>query len=151
MSPRNTPVETIEEMFENMSQQFAQAAEAWETGDSVEYFQPGFKTMAVDVLERDDEYVVTVDIPGFERDDIDVMLHDATLTIEAERDLEFEEEEENYLRRERQYGSLTRSIHLPDAIDPEDVAATMESGELTITVPRAGSEESGQEIPIAGE
>jgi HSP20 family protein len=101
-----------------------------------------FEEMAVDLVEHDDEFVATVDLPGFERDDVEIEVTDHTLRIEAEHEDAMEETEEQYLRRERHHESMRRSIRLPEEVDKEGVKARMKNGVLTITLPRLEVEEA---------
>jgi len=133
MSSSN-PFTDIERFFERMSDQFDDASRRWGSGDG---WSSAFESMAVDLLERDDEFVVTADLPGFERDDIDIRVTDHTLRIEAERDEETETEDETYLRRERRHATASRSIRLPEEVETDGVSARMEHGVLTVTLPRA--------------
>ncbi len=105
---------------------------------------------SVDVAERDDEFVVTADLPGYEKDDIDVTLRGDQLRIDAEREQASEEgdesEEGRYLRKERRHQSVSRSIDLPEDVDDEGVSARFQNGVLTVTLPKvsAGDEDSRQ-------
>ena len=93
------------------------------------------RTADIDVAEYDDEFVVTVDLPGFDREEIDVRADGDRLTIAAERDAEREDADRRYLRRERRHESVTRTIELPATATPEDATATYRHGVLTVTVP----------------
>jgi HSP20 family protein len=147
----NNPFETLERTFERMSRQFDEAARAWDRGEAFE--MPGLagEKAPMDLLERDEEYVVTVDLPGFERDDIEVTMVENRLQIDAERDEETDEDTENYVRRERRHRSVSRSIRLPDDIDPEGIGATAKHGVLTVTVPRTHTEAESRTIEIESE
>lgn len=93
------------------------------------------RTADIDVAEYDDEFVVTADLPGFDRDEIDVRARDNRLTIAAERDAEREDTDRRYLRRERRHESVTRTVDLPRTARHEDAAASYRHGVLTVTVP----------------
>ena len=97
------------------------------------------RTADIDVAEFDDAFVVTADLPGFDRDGIDVRVDDGRLTIAAERDAERDAErgdaDSRYLRRERRHESVTRTVDLPPTARPEDATATSRHGVLTVTVP----------------
>jgi HSP20 family protein len=93
------------------------------------------RTADVDVAEYDDEFVVMADLPGFDREEIDVRATGDRLTIAAERDAEREDTERRYLRRERRHESVTRMIELPATARTEDASATYRHGVLTVTVP----------------
>ncbi len=93
---------------------------------------------AMDVKERDGEYVVVADIPGAKKEDIDVTLENGILTISAETKSETEEKEgERVLRRERRYGKYVRSLRLGDQIDEKNVKANYKDGVLELILPKA--------------
>lgn len=131
-------------MFERMSRQFEEASRSWSDGTPFANWEGEGESMAMDLVERDDEYVVTVDLPGFEREDIDVRVTDQTLKIEAEREQAVDEEDAAYIRHERKHRTASRSIRLPDAVDKDGVSAKMRNGVLTVTIPRLEVEEAKQ-------
>ncbi|MDZ7688085.1 MAG: Hsp20/alpha crystallin family protein [Halobacteriales archaeon] len=132
-----TALEEIERLFDRMNRQIEQASESFRRGEPVSAFYGG--TMPVDIVEREGEFHVTVDVPGFSKKDVDVQVTDHTLRIEAERSISEDVEEENYVRRERSRRSMSRTIALPDEIDGDSVKAEMEDGVLSITVPKTES------------
>jgi HSP20 family protein len=67
-------------------------------------------SLAVDIIERDDNYLLRADVPGIEADEITIEVENDVLTVSAEQEESEEEEKDNYLRRERRYGSASRSI-----------------------------------------
>jgi HSP20 family protein len=138
-------------MFERMNDQLREAANSWEPGEPFEPWRPGTVTMATDVKDTDDEFVVTVDVPGFERDDIDVRVADDVLRIEAEREEAEADEDEQYVRRERTARSVHRSITFPTPVETKDVDATLTNGVLSIVVPKAQPLEEGTTIDIEEE
>ena len=71
---------------------------------------------ALDISERKDAYVVTVEVPGVNADDLDITLEDGLLTIQGERQFTSESSEQQYHRVERRYGSFRRSITLPSQV-----------------------------------
>ncbi|MDR9430843.1 MAG: Hsp20/alpha crystallin family protein [Natronomonas sp.] len=151
MSTRSNPLEELERFFERMSHQFDDTR-MWDPSGSIERWSSEFGTMAVDLIDRDDEFVATVDMPGFDREEIDVRVTDHTLRITAEHEerLDEEKEEGRYIRHERRRESADRSIRLPDDVDPDEVTARMKNGVLTITLPKLEAEEArGIEIEDA--
>ena len=140
MSIRTNPFEEMERFFERLSRQFDEATESWEAGGPFGGWTPEVEPMAIDLVENDDEFVLTVDLPGFERDEVEITVTNHTLRIEAEHEESTEEEEEQYLRKERRHESIQRSIRLPGDVDTESVNARMKNGVLTLTLPKAESE-----------
>lgn len=147
MSARSNPFEELERLFERMTRQFDEASRRWESGESFGWWPSEAEQLAIDLVEHDDEFVVTVDLPGFERDDVIASVTDRTLRIEAEREKAIDEEEERFLRHERRHKSMHRTIQLPGDIDTEAVEARMRNGVLTITLPRLEAEQA-QKIEI---
>ncbi|TKX48384.1 Hsp20/alpha crystallin family protein [Halorubrum sp. SD690R] len=93
------------------------------------------RTADIDVAEYADEFVVMADLPGFDRDEIDVQVRDDRLAITAERDAEREDADRRYIRRERRHESVTRTVGLPTNARLDDATATYRHGVLTVTVP----------------
>src|SRR5208283_692140 len=91
---------------------------------------------AVDIVENPNELVVTADLPGIKKENVDVQIEDGTLTLTGSRNFEHEAQKEGFHRLERSYGSFRRAFTLPDSVDPEKVAAAFEDGVLTITLPK---------------
>ena len=94
----------------------------------------------LDVSETAREVIVKAEIPGMEAKDIHVALEGGMLTIKGERKQEREEQEENFHRVERSYGSFYRSIRLPSEVDPDQVKATYKKGILKINMPKTEKE-----------
>ena len=94
---------------------------------------PAIKT---DIRETENAYILDCDLPGFDRDDIHAEIKNGYLTIRAERRSESEENKESYLRRERTYGSFTRTFDL-EGIDAEAITASFKNGVLTMELPKA--------------
>ena len=97
--------------------------------------RPGFRT---DVRENDKEYILDAELPGFSKEDIGIEIKNGYLTIKAERKSDSEEKDEknNYIRRERCYGSFSRSFDL-EGIDSENISASYKDGILSLTLPKA--------------
>ncbi len=105
---------------------------------SGEFFTPANHLMKTDVKEKKDEYRLAVELPGFNREDIKAQLKDGYLTISAEHNSEADEkdEDDNFIRRERYYGSCQRSFYVGDNITEEDIKAKFENGVLKLIVPK---------------
>lgn len=94
-------------------------------------------TPAVDIAERDNEYLVKVELPGVAKDEVKITLESNILTIRGEKKQEKDEKKGNYHRVERSYGSFQRSFTLPTSVRSENIDATYADGILTITLPKA--------------
>lgn len=90
---------------------------------------------SVDLVRRDDALVLRADIPGIKPDEVKIEVEDDVLTISGEHREEQEEKKENYVRRERRFGSFSRSMAMPKGVDPEAIKATTADGVLEVTVP----------------
>ncbi len=95
------------------------------------------RTLAVDMYETDDSVVVKTSIPGVNAEDIEVSVTGETLTVKAESKEEEEIQRENYLRRERRFGSYCRSVTLPGGLEADKAEADYTDGILTLTFPKA--------------
>jgi HSP20 family protein len=92
---------------------------------------------ALDIAERKDAYLVTVELPGVKLDDLEITLDDGLLTIQGERHFPNDASDQNFHRVERRYGSFRRSITLPAHVIADEVEASIEDGVLQILVPKA--------------
>lgn len=116
--------------FEEMSRSF------WDNNNV-----SAFRT---DITEKDGKYILEADLPGFKKEDISVDIDKDCLTITAEHKSEEKEEKaDSYIRRERYYGSYTRSFNVK-GIDTEAITAAYNDGVLTLTMPK-----KEPEIPAA--
>jgi HSP20 family protein len=92
---------------------------------------------ALDISERKDAYLVSVELPGVKLDDLQITLDDGLLTIQGERSFADDASEQQYHRIERRYGAFRRSITLPAHVMADMVEASFEDGVLQIVVPKA--------------
>jgi HSP20 family protein len=92
---------------------------------------------ALDISERKDAYLVTVELPGVEADDLDITMEDGLLTIQGERHFAHDSSEQQFHRVERRYGAFRRSITLPAQVQAEQIEASFDNGVLQIVVPKA--------------
>lgn len=99
--------------------------------------QPGAMSLALDVAEQEDAFIVKASIPGVPADDVEITLTDNVLTIKGEMKEDKEINETSYHLRERRYGSFVRSVTLPTTVDADKIEAGNENGVLTLTLPKA--------------
>jgi HSP20 family protein len=90
----------------------------------------------VDILERGDEVVLKVDLPGVNQNEIDIRVEEGGLTIQGERKFVKESSEENYVQIERPYGTFRRTFSIPRTIDQGSIKASYKDGVLRIILPR---------------
>ncbi|WP_128226397.1 Hsp20/alpha crystallin family protein [Halobacteriaceae archaeon SHR40] len=149
MSKRPNPFNELEQLFEQMQQNFQEAAEMWRP-ESARTNLPGAGSVQIDLEETEDTLVLTADLPGFTREDIDLSVKDRMLRLDATHEEESEEEREGeYLRRERQRASVSRSITLPETVDTDAVSATYQNGVLTVEMDKREPETEETEIEIS--
>jgi HSP20 family protein len=89
----------------------------------------------IEVLERNNKYLVRVDLPGLKKENVKIEVSHEELTIEGERKIEKEEKEEGLYRTERAYGTFFRRIPVPEHVRAEDAVATFKDGVLQIEMP----------------
>jgi HSP20 family protein len=90
----------------------------------------------VDISESEDDLILRLEVPGMDKEDINITVSEGVLTVAGEKKIETEEKETCHCR-ERCYGSFSRSICLPFDVDADKVDATFKDGVLKITLPRA--------------
>lgn len=105
------------------------------------------ETFKVDVSETDDGYLVEADVPGVQKDQLDITLEDGKLTIAVNYSEEKDEEEKNYIHHERVQYSMSRSCYLSDA-DPDNIKATLADGVLSIDIPKAAPVSNAHKISV---
>lgn len=106
---------------------------------------PGFSHVpAADLVERNGEYELSVDLPGLEESEIAVSVEKGMLHLKAEKSVETAKEEGDFHMQERCSGLMERSLTLPPDVDPEKIAARYAKGVLTITLPKSGKPVSGE-------
>lgn len=91
---------------------------------------------AIDLVESNGELVFRANVPGIKPEEIEIELEDNMLTISGEHEESKEEKDEQYVRRERHYGSFWRSMRVPAGIDPKQIAASCHDGVLEVRVPK---------------
>jgi HSP20 family protein len=90
----------------------------------------------MDLVEANDHFVLRADLPGLSEGDVSIEIQDNTLKISGERRAEHEQSEQGWYRIERAFGGFSRSLTLPDGIDPEAVSAEFDRGVLEVRIPK---------------
>lgn len=96
-----------------------------------------FADLAVDVYETKDDVVVHAALPGIQPEDAEITITGNTLTIRGESKQENEVKEEDYIRKERRYGSFSRVVALPEGLKSDKAEATFENGMLKLRIPKS--------------
>ena len=91
---------------------------------------------ALDIFERKDAYVVTVELPGVQADDLQITLEDGLLTIQGERHVTPDAADQHFHRIERRYGAFRRAITLPTNVMADTIEASVDNGVLQVVVPK---------------
>lgn len=95
------------------------------------------KLMKTDIKEKKDKYLIDIDLPGYDKDNIKIEIQDGYLTIHASVNKEnYEEEKGKYVRKERYAGECSRSFYIGDNIKEEDIKAKFKNGTLTLEIPK---------------
>ncbi len=111
--------------------------------------------MKTDIKENENAFEVSIALPGVKKDDIEIELKDEYLTVSATSNMKKDEEDKksNYIRKERYYGSCSRSFYVGDAVTENDIKASYEDGILTLDIPKVEKKpepEVKKLIPIMG-
>ena len=116
-------------------------------GNSYWTRMPAVDAFKMDVKETDDKYEIEAELPGVKKEDIKVSMEEGTLYISVEQEEKREEEEKDYVYRERRTRSMARSIHLRDVMN-DKIEARLEDGVLHILVPKKEEEQRCKQIEI---
>ena len=103
------------------------------------FFAPlreGFGQLPLDVVENDNDIVVKASVPGIKPDELDITIVGDTLTIKGEIKAQTKEEKDNYLVRERRWGTFQRTLTLPVEVQADKARAEFENGVLTLNLPK---------------
>jgi len=109
-------------------------------------------TPAIDVLHENGNLIVRADVPGIKPEEVKIQVEDDILTVTGQHEERKEVKEENFLRRERRYGSFSRSLVLPAGVDPKKIKAKTHDGvvEVRIPLPKEAEKETITITPTSG-
>jgi HSP20 family protein len=142
-----SPFSLMRRMMEEFDNAFRQAGSAG-PGSAINARSATTWSPAIEVQERDGNYVVRVELPGLKPDEVTVVVTDGALVIEGERRVEREEDRGGVHRTEIQYGRFYRSIPLPEGAEVDQANARFEDGVLEIVVPVPAQQSAQRQIPI---
>ena len=127
----------VDKMFDDLMQSWARPSSLSELGWSP----------SIDVCEKDGEILVSAEVPGIDPKDIDISVDGNRLVISGEKRQEEEEQDKNYYRVERSYGSFRRSFSLPSNADADNIKASSKDGVLSVRIPKR-NDEIGKKVEI---
>jgi len=90
----------------------------------------------LDFIDDGDHYSIHAELPGFDKENVDVQINSYGMSIRAKKDMEKEEKKKNYLHRERGYSSFERAVSFPEEVDPAKAEGTMNNGVLELRIPK---------------
>jgi HSP20 family protein len=138
---RQTPFTNLSTLQQEMNRMFEDAF-APMARQSQEAVMP-----AIDIREDENNLIVTAELPGVDKKDVQIEVRDNILTIKGEKRAEKREEKDNWHTVERSYGSFTRRVMLPYEVDDAQADATMDQGVLTLKLPKSQGS-SAKNIPV---
>ena len=136
------PFRDLENLRENVNKLFQESMGRPSRESSASWAPP------VDVMEDEDKIVLRAEVPGMQKEDIDIEMTGDTLTIKGERKFENEEKQKDYVRIERAYGQFQRSFTIGVPVKANKVKANYQNGILEITIPKA-EETKPKKVEIA--
>ncbi|WP_049921004.1 Hsp20/alpha crystallin family protein [Halopiger djelfimassiliensis] len=152
MAERSGPFDGIRQLVERLNSQLEQAARSWDLeADTRSRLEESMgRSTSLDLADEGDAFVVTVDVPGYETDDIEIRLSGETLSIRGERErrTEHEADDGTFIRRERTVQSFSRHVTLPASVDADGVDATVNNGILTVRLPKREPTDESRSIQI---
>lgn len=104
--------------------------------DFFDYMKGTVKGARLDIKETENEYVVEVDVPGYNKENINISIEDDYLTISGKQEDVVDENSGEYIRKERRMGSFTRTVPIPENVKLDDITAKYNNGVLRITLPK---------------
>ena len=146
---RYNPFQQMQSLQDEINRLFSvNSGPSW--GDRDQGLGRGVWNPHVDIYENKDQISLEVELPGLSKDDIHLTFENNVLTLSGERRFENDQEEKNYHRVERLYGSFTRSFTLPNTVSGDGIAAEYRDGVLYLSLPKR-EEVKARRIEIAGE
>ena len=96
------------------------------------------KLMKTDIKEKGDKYIIDIDLPGYDKENIDLEIEDGYLKVTAkvDKNVDDSDEDEKYIQQERFYGECSRSFYIGKNVKEEDIKASFKKGILTLTIPK---------------
>lgn len=109
------------------------------------FFKNENKIMKTDIKENEKDYVIDIEMPGYEKENIKIEVEDGYLNVHAKETINNDQEEGNYVKRERYFGECSRSFYIGDNVEVEDIKASFKNGILKLVVPKYEEKEESPE------
>jgi HSP20 family protein len=138
------PLETLREEVDRLFEDFGRGFGRFPFGRTGFALEPFWRTEAsfgptlpaVDVVEKENAFEISAELPGLDEKDVEVTLADDVLTIRGEKKEEKEQKDKNYYRSERRFGSFQRVFELPPGVDQGKIEASFRNGVLKVVLPK---------------
>lgn len=108
----------------------------------------GWKSTAIDLIDNGKEFEIIAEMPGVDKEDLEVSLTDRDISIRGELKTEEEQEEEGYIKRERVYSNLCRNMRFPEEVNPDKAEATLKKGVLEVKIAKKNPSSGRKNIPV---
>lgn len=139
--PRIAPWQEIESLQDHVSRMLGRGMPMFVPEETMDWVP------AMNLEEEDEEYILTAELPGMSREDVEVEVEENVLTLRGEKKMEREEKEGRWHMSERSWGTFERSLTLPRSVDPDEIEAEFQDGLLTVHLPKR-QDVRGRKIPL---
>jgi HSP20 family protein len=137
--PFETLHREVDRLFEDFGRDFWRSPFRRSTFNVEPFWRGELKFVAapaVDIIEKDNAFEITADLPGMDEKNVEVQVANGNLTIKGEKKEEKEEKKKDYFLQERRFGSFERSFGIPEGLDTDKIEASFKKGVLTVTLPK---------------
>lgn len=134
---RWNPVNEFEDLIDRYNRYFGLSRQTNGEAEGKDAFRRSDWAPAVDIRESKEAFMIDAELPGMQKEDVKVTIHDGVLAIQGERRKEEESGDDKHHRIERVYGSFLRRFTLPDNVDESSIKATFKDGLLSLTLKKA--------------
>lgn len=139
LASRFTPLDEVERLFDRLMPRSWMRPMTWNWplwGNNIEEQFQNIRVPQMDVIDRDKEILIRVEVPGVEKKEIDISVTDNALSIKGNTRREVSEEKDDYYRCEISQGNFSRSITLPSGVDSSKISASLKDGVLEVNLPK---------------
>lgn len=138
-----TPIWITRGLTSDLWKEMDKMLDVWST-PGLRSYDDRSAAFASEVSETDDQFIISVDLPGLKKEDLKIETANGILTVSGERKREFESENSKVHSARRNYGAFKQSFNLPDSINTEEIQAHFENGVLEIFLPKKEVQQARQ-------